>query len=46
MQYMSIPLPRPLAVNAGDRVRVCFQYETGGSIESLISSLQAEALAP
>jgi predicted RNA methylase len=42
MQYMSIPLPRPLQVAAGERVRVCFQYETGGSIESLMSSLQAE----
>lgn len=41
-QYMSLPLPRPIAVAAGDRVRVTFQYETGGSIESLGTSLQAE----
>jgi type I protein arginine methyltransferase len=44
-QYMSLPLARPVAVAAGDRVRVSFQYETGGSIESLSTSLHAE-LAP
>jgi predicted RNA methylase len=42
MQYMSVPLARPIAVRAGERVHVRFQYETGGSIESLISSLQSE----
>lgn len=42
MQYMSIPLPRAIEVEAGWSVRVKFQYETGGSIESLISSLHAE----
>lgn len=42
MQYMSIPLPRPIQVQAGWSVRVRFQYETGGSIESLMSSLQGE----
>jgi type I protein arginine methyltransferase len=44
MQYMSIPLPRPIAVNPGDQVRVSFQYDTGGSIESLMTSLQAELI--
>jgi predicted RNA methylase len=42
MQYMSIPLPRPIDVEVGWSVRVRFQYETGGSIESLVTSLQAE----
>lgn len=41
-QYMAVPLARPVAVAAGDRVRISFQYETGGSIESLSASLQAE----
>jgi predicted RNA methylase len=45
MQYMSVPLPRPIAVNPGDQVRVSFQYETGGSIESLVTSLQGELIA-
>jgi hypothetical protein len=29
-------------VQAGDQLRISFQYETGGSIESLVSSLQAQ----
>lgn len=41
MPYMSLPLPQPLTVRAGDTLRVRFQYEAGGSIESLQSSLQA-----
>jgi predicted RNA methylase len=41
MPYLSMPLPRPVEVSPGDHVRVRFQYETGGSIESLQSSLQA-----
>ena len=44
MQYMSLPLPHPIHVEAGDRVRIRFQYETGGTIESLSGSLQAERL--
>lgn len=44
MQYMSIPLPRAVPVQAGDQLRISFQYETGGSIESLMSSLQAQTL--
>jgi protein arginine N-methyltransferase 1 len=42
MQYMSVPLPRPVQVQPGDQLRISFQYETGGSIESLVSSLQAQ----
>jgi type I protein arginine methyltransferase len=45
MPYMSIPLPQPVAVAAGDQVQLSFKYETGGSIESLMSSLTA-GLAP
>ena len=44
MQYMMLPLPNPVHVKAGDRVRVRFQYDTGGSIESLMSSLFAETM--
>jgi type I protein arginine methyltransferase len=45
MPYMSIPLPQPIAVAAGDQLQVSFKYETGGSIESLMSSLTA-SIAP
>ena len=41
MPYMSLPLPHPLTVQVGDAVHIRFQYEPGGSIESLQSSLQA-----
>ncbi|MFM2416737.1 MAG: hypothetical protein RL385_1460 [Pseudomonadota bacterium] len=41
MQYLILPLPRPIEVKRGDRVVLSFQYETGGSIESLCASLQA-----
>jgi predicted RNA methylase len=41
MPNMSLALPHPIPVNAGDRLRVRFQYDAGGSIESLQSSLQA-----
>jgi predicted RNA methylase len=44
MQYMALPLSHPLAVSPGDRVRLSFQYETGGSVESLTSSIQAELM--
>jgi len=40
MPYLSLPLPRAVEVTAGDHVRVRFQYEAGGSIESLQASLQ------
>jgi hypothetical protein len=41
MPYMSLPLPQPITVQAGDTVHIRFQYEPGASIESLQSSLQA-----
>jgi type I protein arginine methyltransferase len=41
MPYMSIPLPQPVSVLAGEPLRLSFKYETGGSIESLMSSLTA-----
>lgn len=41
MPYLSVPLPQPIPVQAGDSLRVRFQYNAGGSIESLQSSLQA-----
>lgn len=44
MQYMSIPLGRAVAVQPGDQLRISFQYETGGSIESLMTSLQSELI--
>jgi hypothetical protein len=45
MAYMSIPLPQPVSVLAGDRLKLSFKYETGGSIESLINSLTVELAA-
>ena len=45
MPNMSLALPHPIPVNAGDRLRVRFQYDAGGSIESLQSSLQASVEA-
>ena len=41
MPNMSLALPHPITVNPGDRLRVRFQYDAGGSIESLQASLQA-----
>jgi predicted RNA methylase len=40
MPYLSLPLAHPIPVRAGDNLRVRFQYDAGGSIESLQSSLQ------
>ena len=42
---MSLALPHPITVVAGDRLHVRFQYDAGGSIESLQASLQA-SVAP
>jgi type I protein arginine methyltransferase len=42
MPYMSLPLPRPLPVRAGDALRLSFRYHPGASIESLTSSLRCE----
>lgn len=41
MPYMSLALPQPLDVQAGDDIRVRFQYDAGASIEALQSSVQA-----
>jgi predicted RNA methylase len=41
MPYMSLALPEPIAVEAGDEIRLRFQYEAGASIESLQASLYA-----
>lgn len=43
--YMVLPLQAPLDVRAGERIRVAFQYRTGGSIPSLIHALCVESLA-
>jgi protein arginine N-methyltransferase 1 len=45
MMYMSLPLAQPIAVRVGDRVRVRFRYETGGSVESLTAALQGELMS-
>ncbi|HEY0468503.1 MAG TPA: methyltransferase domain-containing protein [Polyangiaceae bacterium] len=41
MPYMSLALPYPLTVEAGDALRIRFQYDAGASVESLQSSIQA-----
>lgn len=45
MPNMSLPLPHPISVKAGDRLRIRFQYDAGGSIESLQSSMQASLVS-
>ncbi len=39
MQYMSLPLPAPVQVKAGDQLRVRFDYYAGDSIEALQSAV-------
>jgi hypothetical protein len=34
MPYMSLALPHPIAVEAGDPLRIRFQYDAGASVES------------
>jgi protein arginine N-methyltransferase 1 len=41
-RYMAFPLAEPVAVKAGDTLRVRFHYRTGGLITSLQDALQAE----
>ena len=41
MPYMSLALPDPITVEAGEVLRVRFQYEAGASVESLQASIQA-----
>jgi type I protein arginine methyltransferase len=45
MPYMSIALPQPLEVQAGEDIHVRFQYDAGASIEALQSSIQATLAA-
>lgn len=40
--YMVLPLAEPVAVEAGDTLRVSFQYRAGGSIPSLQQAMRAE----
>jgi predicted RNA methylase len=41
MNYMTIPLPQPIQVTAGERIRVRFQYEAGASMQSLGNAISA-----
>jgi type I protein arginine methyltransferase len=42
--YMSLPLPNPVTVKAGDWLQVDFRYRAGGSIPSLQASLRATVI--
>ncbi|MCG2584714.1 methyltransferase domain-containing protein [Massilia sp. TS11] len=42
--YMSLPLATPMRVNAGDVVRISFNYRVGASIQSLQANLRCEVL--
>ncbi len=42
--YMSLPLPEPLKVKAGDVLQISFQYRAGGSIPSLEASMRASVI--
>ena len=42
--YMTLPLYQPLAVKAGDLLRIAFAYRAGGSIPSLQASIQCELI--
>ena len=42
--YMVLPLANPVQVEAGDTLRVGFQYKAGGSIPSLQQAMRAERL--
>jgi type I protein arginine methyltransferase len=46
MQYLIMPLPQPVELGAGDALEISFQYEFGGSIESLLASLSAKRAEP
>jgi type I protein arginine methyltransferase len=48
-QYLILPIENPFEVSSGDRVRIEFSYQAGGSIASLSESLvvaRIEPLAP
>jgi protein arginine N-methyltransferase 1 len=40
MSYMIAPVPSPLRVAAGARVRIAFDYEAGDSVEALLASIR------
>jgi predicted RNA methylase len=42
--YMTLPLAKPMAVQAGDLLRVSFHYRAGGSIPSLQASIEAQVV--
>ena len=42
--YMTLPLARPMAVEAGDLLRVSFHYRAGGSIPSLQASIETQVV--
>jgi hypothetical protein len=42
--YMTLPLGRPLQVQAGDVIGVGFAYRAGGSLPSLEASIEVEVL--
>lgn len=43
--YMTLPLPQPFDVQAGDIVQIGFAYRAGGSLPSLEASIKAEVVA-
>jgi len=43
-RYMAFPLSQPVNVQAGDVLRVRFNYKTGGLLSTLTDTLQAEVL--
>lgn len=44
IDYLALPLAKPLSATAGDTLRIRFNYLTGGSIRSLEKSMHAELL--
>lgn len=42
-QHLVLPLQEPMAVKRGDAIRIEFNYEAGGSLESLADSLSCQA---
>ncbi len=41
IDYLVLPLSRPVAAHAGDELHVSFRYRTGGSIRALENSMRA-----
>ncbi len=41
-QHLVLPLQEPMAVERGDAIRIEFNYEAGGSLESLADSLSCQ----